>query len=105
MKRTVSVTGVMTSAGLSPPTLCHRRGSPACVLALTATATPAVRREIALQLALVDPFLLVNSFDRLNLFFGVLPCTVKAKLSLCRLGPGNQRSCIVYVARSVTPTS
>ena len=34
---------------------------PKVVLALTATATPAVRREIAVQLGLIDPFLLVVS--------------------------------------------
>lgn len=73
---------------------------PQAVLALTATATPAVRREIALQLGLVDPFLLVNSFDRPNLFFGVLPCTVKAKPeALVALAQGISGSCIVYVAR------
>jgi ATP-dependent DNA helicase RecQ len=73
---------------------------PHAVLALTATATPAVRREIALQLGLVDPFLLVNSFDRPNLFFGVLPCTAKAKPeALVALTQGISGSCIVYVAR------
>src|SRR5215475_1221475 len=73
---------------------------PHAVLALTATATPAVRREIALQLGLVDPFLLVNSFDRPNLFFGVLPCTAKAKPeALVTLIQGISGSCIVYVAR------
>src|SRR5262249_26541987 len=73
---------------------------PHAVLALTATATPAVRREIALQLGLVDPFLLVNSFDRPNLSFGLLPCTVKAKPeALVALARGISGSCIVYVAR------
>ena len=73
---------------------------PHAVLALTATATPAVRREIALQLGLADPFLLVNSFDRPNLFFGVLPCTAKAKPeALVTLIQGISGSCIVYVAR------
>lgn len=73
---------------------------PRAVLALTATATPAVRREIALQLGLVDPFLLVNSFDRPNLFLGVVPCTAKAKPeALVALVQGIRGSCIVYVAR------
>lgn len=73
---------------------------PRAVLALTATATPAVRREIALQLGLVDPFLLVNSFDRPNLFFGVVPCTAKAKPeALVALAQGINGNCIVYVAR------
>ena len=73
---------------------------PKVVLALTATATPAVRREIAVQLGLIDPFLLVNSFDRPNLFFSVVPCTTKAKPgTLVALLQGTSGSCIVYVAR------
>ena len=73
---------------------------PRAVLALTATATPAVRREIAFQLGLVDPFLLVNSFDRPNLFFGVVPCVGKAKPeALLALLQGIAGSCIVYVSR------
>ena len=73
---------------------------PKVVLALTATATPAVRREIAVQLGLIDPFLLVNSFDRPNLFFSVVPCTTKAKPeTLVALLQGMSGSCIVYVAR------
>jgi ATP-dependent DNA helicase RecQ len=59
-----------------------------------------VRREIALQLGLVDPLLLVNSFDRPNLFFAVVPCTAKAKPeALVMLMQGITGSCIVYVAR------
>ena len=87
------------------PDYLHLRGAitatrPRAVLALTATATPAVRREIALQLGLIDPFLLVNSFDRPNLFFGVVPCTTKAKPeALVALAQGISGSCIVYVAR------
>ena len=73
---------------------------PRAVLALTATATPAVRREIAFQLGLVDPFLLVNSFDRPNLFFGVVPCVSKAKPeALLALLQGITGSSIVYVSR------
>ncbi|MBI3304403.1 MAG: ATP-dependent DNA helicase RecQ, partial [Deltaproteobacteria bacterium] len=87
------------------PDYLHLRGAiaairPQAVLALTATATPAVRREIALQLGLVDPFLLVNSFDRPNLFLSVVPCTAKAKPeALVALAQGISGSCIVYVAR------
>ena len=42
------------------------------VLALTATATPAVRAEIARVLALDDPVTVVGSFDRPNLSWHVL---------------------------------
>jgi ATP-dependent DNA helicase RecQ len=43
--------------------------------AYTATATPQVRRDIAEQLALQDPALLVGDFDRPNLVYRVLPRT------------------------------
>ncbi len=73
---------------------------PRAVLALTATATPAVRREIAFQLGLADPFLLVNSFDRPNLFLSVVRCVTKAKPeALIALLQGIDGSCIVYVSR------
>ena len=41
------------------------------VMALTATATAAVRRDIARALGLRDPLVVVASFDRPNLFFSV----------------------------------
>ena len=41
------------------------------VVALTATATSAVREDIARALELRDPFTLVSGFDRPNLYFGV----------------------------------
>ena len=77
-----------------------RAVQPRAVLALTATATPAVRREIAFQLGLADPFLLVNSFDRPNLFLSVVPCVNKAKpKALVALLRGTSGSSIVYVSR------
>jgi ATP-dependent DNA helicase RecQ len=45
----------------------------ASVHAYTATATPKVRRDIAEQLALRDPLLLVGDFDRPNLVYRILP--------------------------------
>jgi ATP-dependent DNA helicase RecQ len=45
----------------------------AAVHAYTATATEQVRKDIAEQLALVDPEVLVGNFDRLNLTYRVLP--------------------------------
>jgi ATP-dependent DNA helicase RecQ len=47
----------------------------ASVHAYTATATPQVRRDIAEQLSLHDPLLLVGDFDRPNLTYRVLPRT------------------------------
>ena len=43
------------------------------VLALTATATPEVRQDIAVALELKDPTVFVAGFDRPNLFIEVLP--------------------------------
>ena len=48
----------------------ERLGCP--VLALTATATPRVREDIAASLRLRDPLLVVKSFDRPNLSWSVL---------------------------------
>ena len=47
----------------------------ASVHAYTATATPQVRRDIAEQLSLRDPIVLVGDFDRPNLTYRVLPRT------------------------------
>ena len=41
------------------------------IAAFTATATPEVRDDVALQLHLKDPFVLTTGFDRENLFFRV----------------------------------
>ena len=49
-----------------------RLGAPPTV-ALTATATPEVRRDIAAQLALRSPTIIVTGFDRTNLHYHVLP--------------------------------
>ena len=46
-------------------------GSPPCI-ALTATATDAVRRDIADQLSLNDPELFITGFDRPNLRYAVI---------------------------------
>jgi ATP-dependent DNA helicase RecQ len=50
----------------------ERLGNPPTV-ALTATATPEVRRDIARQLHLVDPLTVITGFDRTNLTYHVLP--------------------------------
>jgi ATP-dependent DNA helicase RecQ len=51
----------------------HDEFPDAAIHAYTATATPHVRRDIAQQLSLRDPLLLVGDFDRPNLSFRVLP--------------------------------
>ena len=50
----------------------ERLGAPPTI-ALTATATPEVRRDIATQLALRSPSIIVTGFDRTNLHYHVLP--------------------------------
>jgi ATP-dependent DNA helicase RecQ len=42
------------------------------VIALTATATPAVRKDIAVQLELRDPEIVITGFDRTNLSYHVV---------------------------------
>ncbi len=49
------------------------RLAPPRLVALTATATPEVRRDIAVQLGLTDPRFHVRGFDRPNLHFRVEP--------------------------------
>src|SRR5262245_38026638 len=51
-------------------------GSPQ-ILALTATATPAVRAEIQAQLGLRNPATFVAGFDRPNLVLKVIPCSTE----------------------------
>jgi ATP-dependent DNA helicase RecQ len=51
----------------------HEEFPQASIHAYTATATQQVRRDIAQQLALRDPLLLVGDFDRPNLTYRVLP--------------------------------
>ena len=50
----------------------QKLGSPPTI-ALTATATPQVRTDIAKQLALRDPKVVITGFDRTNLTYHVLP--------------------------------
>ena len=71
------------------------------VMALTATATRAVREDIAGSLGLADPFTVVASFDRPNLSFAVEHAQGRvqkdrALLSFVRQRP--ERSGIVYCA-------
>jgi ATP-dependent DNA helicase RecQ len=48
------------------------------IVALTATATPQVARDIAARLRLGDPAIVTTGFDRPNLSFAVVPCRTKA---------------------------
>jgi ATP-dependent DNA helicase RecQ len=55
--------------------LLKERFPDAAVHAFTATATERVRRDVVDQLGLVDPAVLVGTFDRENLVYRVLPRT------------------------------
>ncbi|CAH1247585.1 BLM [Branchiostoma lanceolatum] len=48
------------------------------MMALTATATPRVRRDILHQLGMTDPRWFVQSFNRTNLHYSVMPKKVKS---------------------------
>lgn len=56
----------------------ERLGDPPTV-ALTATATPEVRRDIATQLHLRDPQTVITGFDRRNLHYHVVPTRTDAQ--------------------------
>ncbi|MGO9600188.1 MAG: RecQ family ATP-dependent DNA helicase [Isosphaeraceae bacterium] len=77
----------------------RKLGSPPCV-ALTATATDAVRRDICDQLELRDPELFITGFDRPNLRFAVIEAgRDEAKLQeLGRALDRNRGSAIVYAS-------
>lgn len=68
------------------------------VSAFTATATPRVRDDIALQLALKNPTVLVSGFDRPNLFFDVKNPKDKFAALADFLADKQDRSGIVYCA-------
>ncbi len=52
------------------------------LLALTATATPEVRQDIAKQLALSNPEMIITGFARPNLQFGIIPASDSAKVEI-----------------------
>jgi len=71
----------------------------ASVHAYTATATPQVRRDIAEQLSLRDPLMLVGDFDRPNLTYRVLPRTDEWKQVLEVVERHKGEAGIVYCIR------
>jgi ATP-dependent DNA helicase RecQ len=68
----------------------------ASVHAFTATATPRVRQDIAAQLNLRDPEVLVGTFDRPNLVYRVVPRTDRSGQTLEILGRHRGEASIVY---------
>jgi len=73
--------------------------------AYTATATPRVREDIAAQLGLVDPAVLVGTFDRPNLTYRVLPRVKLVEQVAEALRRHEGRAAIVYcISRNDTET-
>lgn len=71
---------------------------PSPVIALTATATPAVQGDIVRALALKDPGIFITGFRRTNLHIEVLEASKPERLGLMRrlLAPESSRPAIVY---------
>lgn len=69
-------------------------------IALTATATPAVRRDIAHQLGLRDPAVAITGFDRANLGYSVIPLRNDADkdAALVRILAAREGLAVVYAA-------
>jgi ATP-dependent DNA helicase RecQ len=76
-----------------------RLGAPTTI-ALTATATPMVRRDIAQQLALRDPETIVTGFDRRNLHYHVFPTATDREkdATLIRILELHQGLAVVYAS-------
>jgi ATP-dependent DNA helicase RecQ len=77
----------------------ERLGDPTTV-ALTATATPDVRKDIEAQLGLRDPERIVTGFDRKNLHYHVVPVKNDAEKdhALVETLEGNPGQAIIYAA-------
>jgi ATP-dependent DNA helicase RecQ len=76
------------------------RIKPRSTLALTATATPRVRAEIAEKLGLQTPKILVNPFDRPNIELAVAKVAAPTKMTVLRgVLERLDGSCIIYVSR------
>jgi ATP-dependent DNA helicase RecQ len=67
--------------------------------AYTATATPEVRRDIAMELGLREPLVLVGDFDRPNLTYRVLPRQDEAKQVMDVLDRHRGEAGIIYCTR------
>jgi ATP-dependent DNA helicase RecQ len=76
--------------------LLRERFPAASIHAFTATATPRVRDDIATQLGLRDPAVLVGTFDRPNLVYRVVPRTDRIPQVLEVLGRHRGEASIVY---------
>jgi ATP-dependent DNA helicase RecQ len=69
------------------------------IVALTATATPQVAKDVVARLRLEQPALITTGFDRPNLSFAVVPCRTKAdkhRRIAAVLGEADALPAIVY---------
>ncbi|MBR6384944.1 MAG: DNA helicase RecQ [Ruminococcus sp.] len=66
------------------------------ISAFTATATPEVKKDISSLLGLKDPFVLTTSFDRENLYFGVVKPSDKYEKLKELLADYHGKSGIIY---------
>lgn len=71
------------------------------IMALTATATPAVFHDVCMQLQLNNPFVLKTTYNRPNLYFEVRMSTSIQKDFTRQLVGDNKVSCIVYVPTKI----
>ncbi len=76
--------------------LLRERFPKASLHAFTATATPRVRDDIAGQLGLRDPAVLIGTFDRPNLVYRIVPRTDRVAQTLSILGRHQGEASIVY---------
>ncbi|HKD36313.1 MAG TPA: DNA helicase RecQ [Pirellulales bacterium] len=74
----------------------RQRFPQASLHAFTATATPRVRDDIAAQLGLRDPEVLVGCFDRPNLIYRILPMIDRAEQTIEVLRRHSGEAAIVY---------
>lgn len=84
-------------------TIIEALGHP-MVLALTATASPAVREEILTRLGMREPRVIVQGFDRPNIWLGVeiVPSALAKKQALLACVLAADKPGIVYVATRKT---
>ena len=77
----------------------QRLGAPPTV-ALTATATPDVRRDIARQLELRDAVTVITGFDRTNLTYEVIPTRTEDEKDLALVAQlrGSEGTAVVYAS-------
>jgi ATP-dependent DNA helicase RecQ len=83
---------------LEIPNFMQKIGQRVQILALTATATKEVRKDIEDKLTLHNPFVYVHGFDRENIFFKVVRNVVPEAYIVDYLKKASKKSGIIYAA-------